>query len=117
MNRKIQHIVAPFILVCYILVGAIGFWGVLNEALAFGTQGTFVSKSGPPSPQPVKVVWTQQKHFPSSSNDNIPVPALACNSPFHQFEESWLAAASPFVVQRSSFHPHENSPRAPPFFS
>jgi hypothetical protein len=115
VNRKIQHIVALVVVVSYVLVGAIGFWDVLGQMFYSGTHPTIITKGNPPGPSQPKVVWTQQKHYPSSSKDNVPTPALVSARPAHHFEEFSFVTSGPFVNLSSSFHPHEDSPRAPPF--
>jgi hypothetical protein len=115
IERRIRNIVALVVVVSYVLVGAIGFWDVLGQMFHSGTHPTIITKGNPPGSQQPKVVWTQQKHYPSSSKDNVPTPALVSDRPAHHFQEFSFAVSPPFVILSSSFHPHEDSPRAPPF--
>ena len=114
MNKRLQHIVALIVVVSYVLVGAIGFWDVLGQMFYSGTHPTIITRGNPPAPPLPKVVWTQQKHYPSLSKDNVPTPALVSARPVHHFQQFSLVASVPFVFQSFSFHPHEDSPRAPP---
>jgi hypothetical protein len=115
MQRRFQHIVATLVLVCHVLVGGIGFWDVLGHVFYSGTHPTIITKGIPPSPSEPKIVWTQQKHYSSSPKENVSTPALVSARPVHHFEEFSFVASAPFVILPSSFRPHEDSPRAPPF--
>ncbi len=114
MQRRFQHIVVFVVAVSYVLVGAIGFWDVLGQVFNFATHHPIIARGKPPAPQQSKVVWTQQKHYPSSSKDNVSTPALVSARPVHHVQEFSFVASAPFVFQSSSFHPQQYSPRAPP---
>lgn len=114
MRTRLNHIIAVGTLVSYILVGAVGFWGTLGQAFLGGTNPYVLTKSKSPATPAAKIVWTQKKHFPSTSRDDVPAPAVLAAGSYRPLPGSieLVAAARTFVPSFDVDETH--SPRSPP---
>lgn len=114
MRYTKRNTVTVSVLTAYILVGAVGFWGTLSKMFLFGEHPWKISQNRIPTPPPLKVVWTQQKHYPSPQQDNVPLPAILTLDNIRSHSESFVARWTGSVPERTSDFLQSRSPRAPP---
>jgi len=114
MGARKQHSITILVLAIYVVVGIGYSWNVFDHVFRFGRRPYILTKSKAPSPPIVKVVWTQQKHYPSSPKDDIPAPAIVSDGTNHHCPESFVVAGLGIVVAIPPLDLQDQSPRAPP---
>ncbi len=111
---RIKHIVAVVALISYVLVGAIGFWNTIDQFFQHGTQPWVINKGQAPLPSSSRVVWTQQKHYPSTARDDIQTPAVVSEGTYHYWQNFSTAAISEPLDAAAVGFSQQYTPRAPP---
>jgi hypothetical protein len=114
VRRRLKHIVAIGTLVSYLLVGAIGFWSALEQIFQFGTHPWVITKGKLPTPGPTKVIWTQQKHYPSSARDDVFVAATVSDLTPSHLQPTFIIVSIQHFGECSSSCSRPYSPRSPP---
>ena len=110
----IKNIVAIVALVSYLLVGAVGFWTTLGQFFQYGTRPWVITKSSAPTPPASKVVWTQQKHYPSSARDDLQTPALVSQKTNFHWQGFFVVAVVQLFAATTDAYSRPFAPRAPP---
>ncbi len=114
VRTSVRNIITVVALDSYMLVGAVGFWNTVDQFFLHGTHPWVIKKGKPPSPSPCKVVWTQQKHYPSTTNNDVQTPAVIAQGTCDHWKNSFeVAITRPLMVTATGFS-LLSTPRAPP---
>ncbi len=114
VRDKFNKTVAAATLASYLLVGAVGFWNTLDQFFQYGTNPWVFKNWKSTTPSPSRVVWTQQKHYPSTAKDEVQAPAVVSHQPDDVWQESFVVAPGPSITEKASGFSHQHIPRAPP---